>query len=139
MRISDSDRNRAVEELRRHCAAGRLSIDDLEARVAEAAAAETLADLDHALRDLPLLRIAAPESFATRAFSSHAGSSSAAHDAAEAARIVPAATATALSLGVGAAAVSLAVLSHWVWAVLLVTGWLIGLLQGAVRRHLPRS
>ena len=57
MRISDADRRRAVEELAQHLAAGRLDLDGYSERVEEVLAAQTLADVDHARRDLPFLRV----------------------------------------------------------------------------------
>jgi hypothetical protein len=50
---SDADRRAAVAELRAHCGAGRLTIDEFDARVGEAYDARTMADLVKALRDLP--------------------------------------------------------------------------------------
>ncbi len=52
-RIGDEDRERASAELRRHFTEGRLDTDEFSARLEEAWAAKTGADLDHALRDLP--------------------------------------------------------------------------------------
>ncbi len=60
MRISDADRERVVEELGQHLVAGRLDLDEYSQRVEEVMGAETLADLDHARRDLPFLRVAPP-------------------------------------------------------------------------------
>ena len=53
MRVSDEQREQVVRDLTRHCGDGRLTLDELEERVAEAYAASTLADLEHALRELP--------------------------------------------------------------------------------------
>src|SRR3954452_3614485 len=53
MRASDSERERIVRELTQHCGDGRLTLDELEERIPEAYAAETQADLQHALRELP--------------------------------------------------------------------------------------
>lgn len=55
MRAADTDRERVVALLVRHCGAGRLSMAELEARVGEAYAAVTLAELDQCLRELPPL------------------------------------------------------------------------------------
>ncbi len=52
-RIGDDDRERASSELRRHFTEGRLDTDEFSARLEEAWAAKTGAELDHALRDLP--------------------------------------------------------------------------------------
>ena len=53
MGITDADRERVVRDLTRHCGDGRLTLDELEERIAEAYAADTVTDLDHALRHLP--------------------------------------------------------------------------------------
>jgi len=53
MRVSDSDRHAVVDDLQRHTADGRLTLDEFEERVDEALRARTGADLDVALRDLP--------------------------------------------------------------------------------------
>lgn len=54
--ISDSERDRYVKELTRHCGDGRLTLDELEERVGEVFAATTRAELRHALRELPRFR-----------------------------------------------------------------------------------
>ena len=125
MRISDEQRSRAVDELRRHCSAGRLPVEEYADRVTEALAAETLADLDHALRDLPTVRIADPR--ARPPLLAPEDPPSLRH-----ARLGPWAGRLALlvSVGVGAAAVVLVVTAGWAWAVVLVAGWLAGLVQG---------
>lgn len=53
LRASDDDRERVVECLRGHHLAGRLTIEELEQRVARAHAAVTLADLEELQEDLP--------------------------------------------------------------------------------------
>ena len=53
LRVSDADREEAVEELREHCAEGRLGAEELEQRIALALGARTAAELRSALRDLP--------------------------------------------------------------------------------------
>lgn len=52
-RPSDAERERVVRDLTKHCGDGRLTLDELEDRVAEVWAAATRAELDHALRELP--------------------------------------------------------------------------------------
>ena len=52
-RASDHDRQRVIDELRRHTADGRLTLDEFEERVEEALRATTHADLVHVLRELP--------------------------------------------------------------------------------------
>jgi hypothetical protein len=58
VRASDADRERAATALREHCAAGRLTVDELEERMAAAYAAVTVAELERLFTDLPA---AAPE------------------------------------------------------------------------------
>jgi hypothetical protein len=55
LRVSDAQRDEAVEELREHCAEGRLRADELEQRIALALEARTGDELRSALRDLPPL------------------------------------------------------------------------------------
>ena len=52
-RVSDAERERVVRDLTKHCGDGRLTLDELEERVAEVYAATTRADIEHALRELP--------------------------------------------------------------------------------------
>ncbi|MEA2473599.1 MAG: hypothetical protein QOE06_1514 [Thermoleophilaceae bacterium] len=56
MRVSDAERDRAVDRLRDHAAAGRLDHEEFEERVGTALAATTVADLDALTSDLPSLR-----------------------------------------------------------------------------------
>jgi hypothetical protein len=123
MRISDHERERAVEELRRHCAAGRIDVDDYAARVEEALCAETLADLDRAFRDLPRVRIPDPE-LKPPLFAPH---DTGRRYGPWTARIVLAASVAVIAL-----AVSFALVAQWVWAVVLVAGWLAGIAQGRI-------
>lgn len=58
MRLSDADRELIYERLSRHHAAGRLSIAELERRVALVAGADTREQAGEALRDLPPLPVA---------------------------------------------------------------------------------
>ena len=53
IRVSDAERQRVVDELTRHCADGRLTLEEAEERMGEAWAARTRADLAAVLRDLP--------------------------------------------------------------------------------------
>lgn len=55
IRASDEDRERAARALRQHCAAGRLSTDELEERLERAYAARTVGELTELMRDLPEL------------------------------------------------------------------------------------
>jgi hypothetical protein len=58
MRASDEDRERIVEVLQRHTAAGRLSLDEFAERVDAACAARTLGELAVVTRDLPVEALA---------------------------------------------------------------------------------
>ena len=53
LRPSDADRERVVRDLTKHCGDGRLTLDELEDRIAEVYAAATVRDLEHAVRELP--------------------------------------------------------------------------------------
>ena len=53
VRASDADRERVVTQLREHHVAGRLTLEELAARVDQAYAARTTAELDAALSELP--------------------------------------------------------------------------------------
>ena len=55
-RASDAERDRVVSDLRAHGAEGRLSIEELDERIAAALAARTRADLAPLLADLPRRR-----------------------------------------------------------------------------------
>ena len=55
MRLSDSDREALYEQLARHHAAGRLSVEELEQRVAALAGAGTFEEAAGLLADLPPL------------------------------------------------------------------------------------
>jgi hypothetical protein len=58
LRASDIDRERAATQLREACAEGRLSVDELGARLDAAYSARTLRELDAVVADLP--RMTAP-------------------------------------------------------------------------------
>jgi fatty acid desaturase len=53
LRASDGDRERAIDDLRAHTAAGRLTVEELEERVQPALGARTHAELVELTRDLP--------------------------------------------------------------------------------------
>jgi len=53
MRASEAEREEAVEQLRRHAAAGRLDVHELEQRVGAAFGARTLEELAELRDDLP--------------------------------------------------------------------------------------
>jgi hypothetical protein len=60
VRASDEDRERVVAALKEHCAAGRLTLDELPGRVERAYAAATHAELEELTRDLPGRQRATP-------------------------------------------------------------------------------
>jgi hypothetical protein len=70
IRASDLERERAVETLRRHAAAGRLDAGELEERIGLALAAKTRDDLAGLTADLPAEQQRPPRPVARR---SHAG------------------------------------------------------------------
>jgi len=55
LRAADADREVVVDQLREHCAAGRISMDEFEARLEEAYAARTYRELAWVTRELPRL------------------------------------------------------------------------------------
>jgi hypothetical protein len=147
MRVSDADRQRAIDELRRHCGAGRIDMDEYSVRLERAMTATTLAELDELLADLPIVRIADPAGMRTSAGSASSEGSAAV------ARMGRAGTGSsddgnyaakgrALSKRLGTtsvvvltvvmvlAAVVLALAASWAWAAVLLVGWFIGVLQG---------
>jgi Domain of unknown function (DUF1707) len=53
LRASDAERERVAAALREHCAAGRLTLEELSERLDEAYRARTAGELERALRELP--------------------------------------------------------------------------------------
>jgi class 3 adenylate cyclase len=53
VRISDAERTQVVDRLRRHCADGRITLDEFSDRAGQVYAARTRADLVEVLADLP--------------------------------------------------------------------------------------
>ena len=53
VRASDAERERVAASLREHCAAGRLTLEELSTRLDEAYRARTSGELEAALRELP--------------------------------------------------------------------------------------
>lgn len=60
IRASDTERERASDALREHCAAGRLTPEELEQRTDAVYAAKTIGELRALLTDLPPLAAVAP-------------------------------------------------------------------------------
>jgi hypothetical protein len=53
LRASDADRDHVAEQLREHCATGRLTMDEFGERLERCYAAQTYGDLDPLVADLP--------------------------------------------------------------------------------------
>ncbi len=143
MRASDEDRQRAVEELRRHCAAGRIDVDEYASRVERALSAATLEELDEIRADLPMLRIADP--VGGRSAGGREGGRSTAielltgghrHGAGPAQRVMAVAVAV-ITVMVVLAAIVISLVAEWTWAVVLLAGWAVGLAQGRLGRRGP--
>lgn len=73
VRVSDAERERVVDQLKRHVGEGRLTVEEFSDRTAEAYASKTVADLDHCLRELPLDRGARAEQARRRRRDWHRG------------------------------------------------------------------
>ena len=58
MRVGNADRERVVEQLRKHTAEGRLTLEEFSDRVSEVYAARTAGELATTLRELPTDRAA---------------------------------------------------------------------------------
>jgi Domain of unknown function (DUF1707) len=135
MRISDTDRQRAVDELRRHFAAGRLDVDEFSARLGKALEASTLEDLDKLMSDLPMIRIADPVGS-----TGTGGTTRLPLRGAAGGSTLPAlsgsrrpALAVAITVAVVVGAVILAIASSWVGSAALLVGWLAGMIQSRLR------
>jgi len=59
-RVSDADRNQVIDQLKRHTADGRLTLEEFEERLGETMTAKTAGQLRTALRELPPLQTRAP-------------------------------------------------------------------------------
>ena len=141
MRVSDTERQRVIEELRRHCAAGRIDVDEYAERIERALAATTLEELDRVTGDLPMLRIADPSGSAADRRRDGALLGMAPSGTGKRSPVptrLGSSLVVGLSVAGAVAAVLLLVLGSWAWAAVLIAGWLVGLLQGvAVRRRRP--
>lgn len=144
MRASDLERQRTIDELRRHCAAGRLDVDEYALRIEKAMSATTLEELDHLRSDLPMMRIADPargRGWPGRQLVG-AGSSDGGLTAIRSVGLPRGSdriTAVALAVVAVAVVVSvlvLALLAEWVGAAVLLAGWLLGVLQGRLGSRL---
>lgn len=124
MRVSDTERQRAIDELGRHLAAGRLDAYEYSARVEAAAQAAELVDLDRLLVDLPMLRIADPAETRRRAQGAGRGSGPGRRPRWQARLIV------LVTVAFMAAGIVLAVIAQWVGLAVLFGAWMVGALQG---------
>ncbi|HEY3810842.1 MAG TPA: DUF1707 domain-containing protein [Acidimicrobiales bacterium] len=144
MRVSDTERQRAIDELRRHCAAGRLDVDEYATRIEAALAATTLEDLDRVLGDLPMLRIADPAEAAAAGsgngsrrrrgagsppWGTIAGQPGSPGGGRGWTGRLAASAVVVISVLVVLGAVALAAVVGWSWAAVLLGGWLLGLVQ----------
>jgi hypothetical protein len=145
MRASDEDRQRTIDELRRHCAAGRIDVDEYAARIERALSAATLAELDQIRADLPMLRIAEPGGHGVWAGATKAPVPRlrrlAAPDTEDEVRRRPraderlaAAAVAAVTVVVLLAAVLIGLVAEWTWALVLLAGWAAGMIQGRLGR-----
>jgi hypothetical protein len=135
MRVSDADRQRVVEELRRHCAAGRIDVDEYASRVQRALGAATFEELDEVRSDLPMLRIADPVGASGHPVRSATAAGPLSAGFAGAGRGVWAVALAALTVLFVAVALVIGLLAEWTWAFLLLAGYAAGLLQGRIRRQ----
>lgn len=148
MRVSDVERQRTIDELRRHCAAGRIDVDEYAARIEKAMSATSLEELDGLRADLPMMRIADPDVGATGRVWARAAlpenppppdSSSAGGPRAPSARLrLTAAALVILTAVVVAAVLVLSLVAEWAWAAVLLAGWLVGLIQGRLSTRARR-
>jgi hypothetical protein len=109
IRVSDADRDQATTRLREHAAVGRLTMDELAARVEAALAARTQGELDSLFDDLP----AQPH---REAVSTRAG-----------ARRVRGHTAAYVSVSLMMIAIWAATGTGYFWPVWPILGWGIGI------------
>jgi hypothetical protein len=147
MRVSDDDRQRAVEELRRHCAAGRIDVDEYAARIERALSATTLEELDAIRSDLPMMRIAEPgghgiwaggstrASPPRRALGVAGSAAGAGDDLPRSWDRLGAMVVAVITVLVVLTAILVSLVAEWTWAVLLLAGWAAGVLQGRVGRN----
>lgn len=124
MRVSDTERQRAIDELRRHCAAGRLDVEEYAARVERAMSATTLEELEKLRDDLPMLRI--PEPTGGGGIWARSGPPAVISEERTTGGRLAATMVAVLAVVLVLAAVVLAVVASWTWAVLLVIGWVAG-------------
>lgn len=139
MRASDEDRQRAVDELRRHCAAGRIDVDEYASRIERALSAASLEELDEIRADLPMLRIAEPAGGRTRAGRPDPGRAleivAGVRSGGGSDQKVVAIAVALVTVIVVLSAIVIILVAEWTWAVLLLVGWAVGLAQGRLGRR----
>lgn len=146
MRASDEDRQRTVDELRRHCAAGRIDVDEYASRVERALGASTLEELDGIRADLPMMRVPEPVGGGIWAGSSPArlpaelprGGGPDGGPAAGSRTRVVAALVAAITVAVVLGAIVVGLVAEWAWALVLIAGWAAGVVQGRLAREAKR-
>jgi hypothetical protein len=147
MRASDRERQRAVDELRRHCAAGRIDFDEYAARIERALAAATVEEIDQLLSDLPMIRIADPAgvdagrgrsggwgSAPRSRFGGSEGDMGSEPSRSSLSKRLSATAVAMISVAVVVTVVVMALVAEWAWAAILLAGWLTGVVQGRLRR-----
>lgn len=136
MRASDTDRQRAIEELRRHCAAGRIDVDEYASRIERALGATSLEELDELRADLPMMRIAEPVGRRDRPGGPLTLAGRVGGDGGDSHRErLLALTIVVLAVAVVLSAIVIALTAEWGWAVVLLAGWAAGLVQGHLSRR----
>ena len=133
MRVSDTDRQRTIDELRRHCAAGRLDVDEYAARLEKAMAATTLEELDHLTGDLPIVRIADPAGYRPVRVPSNGSEPAFGATGARTSTVAIAVLTVMVVLG----AILVAIFASWAWAAVVLVGWLIGVIEGRLIGRRP--
>ena len=138
MRVSDAERQRVIDELRRHCAAGRLDVDEYAARLERAMTASSLEELDSLRSDLPMLRIGEPAGHSDPRIWARGSvpdrlSEAKRDDGAPGGLRLAALAVAVLSVALVLAVIVLSVAVSWTWAAVLLAGWVIGVVQGRAR------
>lgn len=135
MRVSDLERQRTIDELRRHCAAGRLDVDDYAGRIEKAMSSTTFEELDALVADLPMLRIAEPAGL-VHSVSRAGGKVGRGDDSSDRSvrRRLTASAIAILTVLVVVTVVAIALVSSWGWAIILLAGWAVGIATGRLTR-----
>jgi hypothetical protein len=132
MRASDLQRQQTVEELARHCSAGRLSMEEYGERLTKALSAQTFEELDALLADLPFMRISHPLADRPTGSLDRAQDGHAEESDLDKLRLRAGA---ALALAVVALAIVAGLLASWLWALSLLAAWALGVAEGSLLRR----